>query len=646
MKKIIGAIIVITFTILFCTGCEISNTELANSLDGNMTRLVYSVGYLDSVSTTEIQDLTTNTSYFASSSLNNGTTNSGIGNYRNSNYRTNVYSNGLNGGYANYVDQDNVNYANDTTVTENGYCAYCKNPLNYTSSSLTNSTAQSTSNTGINSQTSVMNGGNATATELGGLCDNCKNIASTNENILTTTSSNSANVLSDSEAVNSPTNYVDISLLESSSSDLNDILLSISQKRGIIMLYCTDLRSGKVELSADDKSAISEYITIIKETINYLNNNSTSLTAHMNNIKNVAYTEGAQELINAKLIRVNEVLKTRYAKLDTCIDSLDAIISILQRNVGVDYSASFLNSSSYLMNNNSINETTNPINLGNSNNSETITNSTTGTTTNLSSTNEYTTNTLPPQNTSTTTYSSPQNVPYASENNAGNTDNTIVNYNYAGSNSESYNQECNPNCQERIQNNQVSSNASNLNNLNNLENAGSTRLINNIANENPRGIGIQHETSSPLSTSGYDSTSVSTPKPGALISSIGIKNETAQTSSTPIIADDLSKDNELKLVDNKRNDSINNKNTENNENIGNETTKQFVTESENILQALPLTDNTNKENNIKNPIIENEEPTFTKEPFVVKELGRKTLTIQPIYSEDTTIKLLPFLPNA
>ena len=67
MKKFIGIAIVIALTILLCTGCEVSNTEIANSLDGNMTRLVYSIGYLDSVTEEELNELIQNSSYFQNS---------------------------------------------------------------------------------------------------------------------------------------------------------------------------------------------------------------------------------------------------------------------------------------------------------------------------------------------------------------------------------------------------------------------------------------------------------------------------------------------------------------------------------------------------------------------------------------------------
>lgn len=289
MKKFIGIAIVVTLTILFCTACEVSNTELANSLDGNMTRLVYSIGYLDSISSSEINELVSNTSYFGGTNSNSNNDITGANYYRNSNYRTNSYS-----------------------VAGTG----TSNPL----------------------ETATPKKGDAENSKLGGLFEKDDIVDNANLESNESTTQNGTN------------NFVDISLIQTSASDLNDILLAISQKRGIIMLYCTDLRSGNASLEADDKSAIREYIDIIKETTTFLNNSAGDLTAYLNNIKNVAYDENSQEIINAKLIRANEVLKSRYVRLDTCIDSLNAIISILQKNIGTDYSTTFLNNSNYTNN--------------------------------------------------------------------------------------------------------------------------------------------------------------------------------------------------------------------------------------------------------------------------------------------------------
>ena len=276
MKKLLSVLILGLFLPVFA-GCEISNTDLANSLEGNMTRLVYSVGYLDSITTDELKGLVNSSSYFTHSYL-----------YSNADASTTI-----------------TNTSQETPVVEDGTTLEA-NPLEG---------GLSTTPATTSGRTAFQEASFRTATYSNGVTDK-----------------NTSNVGAYSSGV------VDLSLLESNASDLNEILLEISTKRGIIMLYCTDLRSGKANLSPEDKAAISEYDDILKETTNYLNNNTGNLTNHFNGISSISGKENSAELINAKLIRANEVLKTRYAKLDTCLDSMNAIINIMVKSMGYDYS--------------------------------------------------------------------------------------------------------------------------------------------------------------------------------------------------------------------------------------------------------------------------------------------------------------------
>lgn len=488
MKKYIIILVTLLIPTFFCSGCVATDTEIANSLDGNMTRLVYSVGYLDSISQTEMADLIQNTSYFGGvETLQNS--NLGLSGLKENNFRTSVFSNpltsinssinrnfespntanfsssnfngencssynqyGSTGIYGNNTNESaNVltglaNSSGDGLINNsNTNCNFCEN-CNYRNKNLTGNTLSSNNNFAgatnmyggnlaggsntyncyngagtcntyncnnlegecnayncntcaggcntkvypngnFNTNGENLNGnntpcenygiatlplvddeypiannvntGNASANALGGLYEtngatsingtqtglntsfNGQENINTLDGVGNLNSATTETITDENNQTSGLSGVVDTSLLLSSASDLNEILMLISQKRGIIMLYCTDLRAGKGTLTADSKEAITEYIAIIKETTNYLNTYSNTLTTYMNNIKTIAYTENAQELINAKLIRTNEILKTRYAKLDTCIDSLDAIISILQRSIGMDYASNY-----------------------------------------------------------------------------------------------------------------------------------------------------------------------------------------------------------------------------------------------------------------------------------------------------------------
>ncbi len=608
MKKIIGAMIVITLTILFCVGCKVSNTELANSLDGNMTRLVYSIGYLDSISTNEIQELSVNSAYFQNYNATNSIESySGADTFRNANYRGNVYNSVLN-------SENMGTYTNSTTNQNANYCPNCN-------SLLSNLGAENNLTTTATNELSTINTGNATTNTLGGLCTECNNAINT---------LNQANTITDTNSTQSATNYVDISLLMTSAEDLNEILLNISQKRGIIMLYCTDLRSGNIELGEDDKAAISEYITIIKETINYLNNNSSTLTAHMNNIRNYAGVDGSQEVINAKLIRVNEVLKTRYAKLDTCTDSLDAIITILQRNVGIDYTSRFLTGGA------TTDETTQSIisdlnNVNSTNiNSNSITTPISETTTSPITNNTTTT-------TSETITNSSQNnqLPIDNnccQNNCSNlpTDCTIENPNCFGCNEKcvcnNTNQLSNslPINQSTTTPNQTTNTITTTNNnclpQNNTSNTNSIchpqsncttitspvvtdseNVLNGLASRtNPHGIGIKSNDAT-LTGVPYNSTSVNAPRPGTLISSITLPNS-------------------------------------------------IVSEPQNIEPTIPQTPEEEILANtpmilpeLEQNVSVDETPAGDFEPQFIKELGMKSVLINPIYDSSSNLKPLPFV---
>lgn len=288
MKKLILSLFLALLIPLF-TACEVSNTDLANSLEGNMTRLVYSIGYLDSISVEDLTGLVNNSSYFTHSSLYSGES-------QVSSTKENATANNVN------LDTSN------TSPIDTG-----ENALN--------GGLDCTTNNPLGGRTIFQNSNYRLNSYSSGITNNSNSLLSPTNNAVGTYSAGT----------------VDMSLLESNAEDLNNILLEISTKRGIIMLYCTDLRSGRATLSAPDKDAIKEYDDILEETTNYLNNTSGTLITYFNGISSISSQENSAELINAKLIRANEVLKTRYAKLDTCLDAMNAILNILINSIGYDY---------------------------------------------------------------------------------------------------------------------------------------------------------------------------------------------------------------------------------------------------------------------------------------------------------------------
>lgn len=364
MKKFVCVLLLVATCLVF-TACEVSNVELANSLEGNLTRLVYSVGYLDSIQQSELESLVTGSSfgYFGGSSFAGGSaTNGNLNGASLTGLSTSANYTRGNGGYSAYKNggfRSNI-YNSESTQTNLGASGTSVNMGNM-GAGVSGSLGEMGANTG-NAEASVLGGlgetnvgagtGNTTLTESGASGLASENGAlnggiagengALNGGVNDLSNGNGtaslgaiANVTNGTTA--SASSYVDMSLLESSEADLNAILVSVSEKRGIIMLYCTDLRAGTLSLSANDKLAITEYIAIIKETTSYLSSSSGLLTNHYNNIVEASSVENNQQLVNAKLIRATEVLKTRYAKLDSCLDALNAIIGVLRSYVGADY---------------------------------------------------------------------------------------------------------------------------------------------------------------------------------------------------------------------------------------------------------------------------------------------------------------------
>lgn len=410
MKKWFSILILALFFPIL-TACEVSNTELANSLEGNMTRLVYSIGYLDSISTEELSGLVNNSSYFTHSSLFTGA---------------------------------------PVALSETEELTTAPAEENLTDSTLT--TNATTNKNLVSGKTGLNSSGYRTRTYNSPL-----------EPANTTTPNSTLSNLSASNIGGYNSGIVDLSLLETNAEDLNQILLEISTKRGIIMLYCTDLRSGRATLSVENKNAISEYDDIIKETTNYLNTNTGALTNHFNGISSISGNENSAELINAKLIRANEVLKTRYAKLDTCLDAMDAIINILVSSIGNNYTELYASSIESLNGNNAINSNeSNSISL-NPQTNQTLENFVTNnnqtpidtplTNENIDSNVNNCNNCTTTTKSSTTVQNStqPNIVIPQTQDNANNYglqtlpltekdyDNTIVNFNYDGNNSSSIN---------------------------------------------------------------------------------------------------------------------------------------------------------------------------------------------------------------
>lgn len=359
MKKFIACITVCAIALIplfFCTGCEVSNVNLANSLESNLTKLVYTTSYLDSVNTEEFSAIVNNSSYFTNSSLYNGEGVASLNNISSgaTGYTANTLgagNNSINGGNCS-TDIEGEGAGLSTLGATTGNCGTCGSALN-------TGDATATVLGGLTNE-SIENCGGYETGAYGGLAANPVNYSTSSKDGLADINTsalglNGNNISENGSAANNAITTVNMTLIENSATDLNNLAVSIGQKRSLIMLYCSDLRAGSIVLTAQDKNAINEYIIMIKEITNYLNNTSGVLTGYLENLKTISLTENAQEFINAKLIRATDLLKTRYAKLETIVESLDAIINIFNNYGYTNYSDLYLGSNAGNLNNSSLN---------------------------------------------------------------------------------------------------------------------------------------------------------------------------------------------------------------------------------------------------------------------------------------------------
>lgn len=141
-----------------------------------------------------------------------------------------------------------------------------------------------------------------------------------NENNIATSSS--------SMVVNYSTNTI-----EESKEEIQQRISSLIDKRAKLLLFINDLYKGNIKLSEESLTAINAYINIIKDNTSYLNSNRGIISNQLNRANNLYNSNSASPLINAYIIRTNEAIDTRLAKLDSSLLAIDSICNILNSNL-------------------------------------------------------------------------------------------------------------------------------------------------------------------------------------------------------------------------------------------------------------------------------------------------------------------------
>lgn len=276
-SKLFFALTMILITCILFTGCQNQNETLAKNLDNTVTNLIYSVSSLDWADSTSINQFLNN------SNSNNTSQNSKV---------------------------DNV------SLTKTIDCENCTNCEDCTCPECENKYSKNTNiDTLIINDNSVVNKSDLETT--------IQNLTTSN-NIQNQTSVNNSNIK----------NVVTFATQEitNSSDAVQNIITNLITKRAKIQLLIDQLYGGKTNLSQDDVSAINAYMNIIKENTSYLNSNKGIIANQLAQAKEI-YTENAYSpLVNAYIIRTNEVIETRLSKLSSSILAIDSICEIIENS--------------------------------------------------------------------------------------------------------------------------------------------------------------------------------------------------------------------------------------------------------------------------------------------------------------------------
>ena len=316
MKKIIRLTILslLSLSLIIFTGCNSADKTLAKNLDNTVTNLVYSITNLDFADTADLNLLSTNT-----------------------NITDNVKNN-----------NENITENQISNNSKNANC--CENCKN--SSSLSQFQANN-ENYNMNNNMSGYPGFNKE------FCD--KPISKAKYNTYCYGNSNTHSVVSNQtntadnmQEKNETKVLVSFSTEQISENNqtLQSLISKLINKRSNLLLYINDLYKGNVTIASTNKNAVNAYMNILKDNTSYFNQHRGLVTNQIDQAKELYNSDNSSSLINAYIIRTNEAIATRIAKLESSISAMDSILDIMKGSQNS-------NSKSYILNNYNQNVTRN-----------------------------------------------------------------------------------------------------------------------------------------------------------------------------------------------------------------------------------------------------------------------------------------------
>lgn len=310
MKKIIRLTMfsLLSLSLIIFTGCNSADKTLAKNLDNTLTNLVYSITNLDFADTADLNLLSTNTNK----------TNNVTDNKENENITENQISN----------NSKNANY-----------CENCNNSDSLSQFQVKNQ------NYNMNENMSGYPGFNKE------FCDKPISKAKYNtycygNNKTNSVVSNQTNTADNMQEKNETKALVSFSTEQISENNqtLQSLISKLINKRSNLLLYINDLYKGNITIASTNKNAVNAYMNILKDNTSYFNQHRGLVTNQIDQAKELYNSDNSSSLINAYIIRTNEAISTRIAKLESSISAIDSILDIMKGSQNS-------NSKSYILNN-------------------------------------------------------------------------------------------------------------------------------------------------------------------------------------------------------------------------------------------------------------------------------------------------------
>lgn len=310
MKKIIRftMLSLLSLSLIIFTGCNSADKTLAKNLDNTVTNLVYSITNLDFADTADLNLLSTNTNKTNNITDNNENENITENQISNNSKNANCCENCNNSGSLSQFQANNQNYNMNENMS--GYPGFnkefCNKPIS--------KAKYNTYSYGNNKTNSVV--------------------------------SNQTNTADNMQEKNETKALVSFSTEQISENNqtLQSLISKLINKRSNLLLYINDLYKGNITIASTNKNAVNAYMNILKDNTSYFNQHRGLVTNQIDQAKELYNSDNSSSLINAYIIRTNEAIATRIAKLESSISAMDSILDIMKGSQNS-------NSKSYILNN-------------------------------------------------------------------------------------------------------------------------------------------------------------------------------------------------------------------------------------------------------------------------------------------------------